>query len=81
MNLVYLLSLLLQPFMPTTSEEIRKQLNAQEPNYALETHFRCYLPSGHKIGQSRILFEKLDSTLIEEYRLRFSGRNTLNQNQ
>jgi methionyl-tRNA synthetase len=50
LNLVYLLSLVLQPFMPTTANEIRQQLNAQELSYALEDGFRCYLPAGHKIG-------------------------------
>jgi hypothetical protein len=47
--------------------------------YALENNFRCYLPSGHKIGQARPLFEKLEQTLIDEYRLRFSGRNNLKE--
>lgn len=77
LNLVDLLSLVLQPFMPTTAEEIRKQLNAQESIYALENYFRCYLPPGHKIGRARPLFEKLEEPLIDEYRLRFSGYNKL----
>ncbi len=79
LNLVYLLSLVLQPFMPTTADEIRQQLNAQQLSYALENNFRCYLPCGHKIGQARPLFEKLEQPLIDEYRLRFSGNNNLKQ--
>jgi methionyl-tRNA synthetase len=74
LNLVYLLSLVLQPFMPTTSEEIREQLNMKEHVYALETAFRCYLPAGHTIGQARPLFKRIEKALIDEYRLRFSGQ-------
>ncbi len=74
LNLVYLLSLVLQPFMPTTSNEIRQQLNAQHLNYALENHFRCYLPSGHQIGHAHPLIEKIEQSLIDEYRSRFSGQ-------
>ncbi|CAF4001912.1 unnamed protein product, partial [Rotaria sp. Silwood1] len=60
LNLVYLLSLVLQPFMPTTSDEIRQQLNIKEGVYALENAFRCYLPSGHTIGQARPLFKRVE---------------------
>jgi methionyl-tRNA synthetase len=74
LNLVYLLSLVLQPFMPTTSNEIRQQLNIKEPVYALETAFRCYLPVGHIIGQARPLFKRIEKTLADDYRLRFSGQ-------
>ncbi len=74
LNLVYLLSLVLQPFMPTTSNEIRQQLNIKEPVYALETAFRCYLPVGHIIGQARPLFKRVEKTLVDDYRLRFSGQ-------
>lgn len=76
LNLVYLLSLVLQPFMPTAADEIRQQLNAQGLIYALENAFRCYLPAGHKIGPARCLFKKLEKTLINEYSLRFSGQRT-----
>lgn len=73
-NLVYLLSLVLQPFMPTTSEEIREQLNFKGPAYALETAFRCYLPPGHTIAQARPLFKRVEKALADDYRLRFSGQ-------
>lgn len=59
--------------MPTTSNEIRQQLNAQNLNYTLENYFHCYLPINHKIGHARPLFEKLEQKLIDEYRLYFSG--------
>ncbi|CAF3602276.1 unnamed protein product [Rotaria sordida] len=74
LNLVYLLSLVLQPFMPTTSDEIRQQLNINESVYALENAFRCYLPAGHTIGQAKPLFKRIEKALAEEYRLRFAGQ-------
>jgi hypothetical protein len=58
--------------MPTTADEIRRQLNIQDVIYALENTFRCYLPIGHKIGQAKPLFEILKPSLIHEYNLRFS---------
>jgi methionyl-tRNA synthetase len=60
--------------MPTTADEIRQQLNAKDLVYALENSFRCYLPTDHKIGQSKLLFEKIEQTLADEYCLRFSGQ-------
>lgn len=74
LNLVYLLSLVLQPFMPTTADEIRQQLNIKEPTYSLETAFRCYLPAGHTVAQARPLFKRVEKPLADEYRLRFSGQ-------
>jgi methionyl-tRNA synthetase len=59
--------------MPTTSEEIRQQLNIKESVYALETAFRCYLPAGHTIGHGQPLFKRIEKSLVDEYRLRFSG--------
>ena len=61
--------------MPTVSNEIRQQLNIDEPMYALEHAFRCYLPAGHKIGHARPLFKRIEKGLADEYRLRFSGQN------
>ena len=74
LNLVYLLSLLLQPFMPTTCDIIREQLNVKGPLYALDDTFRCYLPAGHTIGQARPLFKRIEQPLVDQYRERFSGK-------
>ncbi|CAF4334485.1 unnamed protein product, partial [Adineta steineri] len=62
------------PFMPTTSNEIREQLNMKESNHALENAFHCYLPTGHTIGQARPLFKRIKSDLAEQYRKRFGGQ-------
>jgi len=60
--------------MPTTANEIRQQLNAQQTGFGLENAFRLYLPAGHTIGQARPLFKRIEKTLTDEYRARFSGQ-------
>jgi len=60
--------------MPTTSNEIRQQLNIQESVCALETAFRSYLPLGHTIGQAKPLFKRVEKALVDDYRVRFSGQ-------
>ena len=60
--------------MPTTSDEIREQLNMKDTVYALENAFRTYLPAGHTVGQARPLFKRIEKALADEYRLRFSGQ-------
>jgi methionyl-tRNA synthetase len=60
--------------MPTTANEIREQLNMTDKVYALETAFRCYLPVDHTIGQARPLFKRIEKTLADEYRVKFSGQ-------
>jgi methionyl-tRNA synthetase len=74
LNLVYLLSLVLQPFMPTTADEIRTQLNIKETVFALEDGFRCYLPAGHTIGQAQPLFKRIEKAQADDYRARFAGQ-------
>lgn len=74
LNLVYLLSLVLQPFMPSTSVEIRQQLNIESTVYALENSFRSYLPAGHTIGQARPLFKRVEKPMADQYRERFAGQ-------
>ena len=46
--------------MPTTSDEIREQLNMKDTVYALENAFRTYLPAGHTVGQARPLFKRIE---------------------
>ena len=74
LNLVYLLSLVLQPFMPTTANVIREQLNLKDKVFALENAFRSYIPAGHTIGHAVPLFKRIEDTLANQYRQRFSGQ-------
>ncbi|KAF5185369.1 Methionine--tRNA ligase, cytoplasmic [Thalictrum thalictroides] len=80
-GLVYILALLLEPFMPSFSVEVRKQLNLPP-----ETQFSLdegdidrarrpwdILPSGHKIGTPKPLFRELKDDEVELYRVKFAG--------
>ncbi|KAK6122810.1 hypothetical protein DH2020_043453 [Rehmannia glutinosa] len=82
-GLVYLLACLLQPFMPSFSLEVLKQLNLP-----LETKFSLsnekgdverakrpwdILPAGHKIGTPAPLFKELKDEEVELFREKFAG--------
>ncbi|KAJ6290053.1 hypothetical protein OIU78_025882 [Salix suchowensis] len=82
LGLVYLLACLLEPFMPSFSVEVFKQLNLP-----LEQASLCdekgdmdrakrpwdILPAGHKIGTPEPLFKDLKDEEVEDYRRRFAG--------
>lgn len=70
MNIAALLSVMLQPYMPTVSATIQAQLQLPPPACSiLPTNFLCTLPAGHQIGtvglrveepaSLRISFEKI----------------------
>lgn len=76
-GLVYLLAQLLEPFMPSFSREVFKQLN-------LPLHFSLsdegiasrlweILPPGHKIGTPQPLFKELKDEEVQQYREKFAG--------
>ncbi|KAK9282433.1 hypothetical protein L1049_005350 [Liquidambar formosana] len=82
-GLVYLLACLLEPFMPSFSLEVLKQLNLPS-----ETHFSLcdengdlervrkpweILPAGHKIGTPYPLFKELKDEDVEFFRVKFAG--------
>ncbi len=57
------LSILLEPFLPFTTEKLRKFLNV--PTFEWELLGRTdLLKPGHKIGKSALLFEKIDDETI-----------------
>lgn len=50
-NLSCLLAQLLDPYMPETSDMIRKQLNCPPELNVIDNKFRLFLTAGHKIGR------------------------------
>ena len=75
-NLVYLLSLLLQPFMPAVSDSIGLQLNYVVRPGDLRQDvdaFKLVIAPGHVIGSPSPLFRKLEDREVVEYRARFGG--------
>lgn len=73
-NISCLLSVLLQPYMPATSDTIQQQLHSPEVSKVIHHEFVCHLPAGHKIGQPSPLFEKIASSKMEELKKKFAGQ-------
>ncbi|XP_021745553.1 probable methionine--tRNA ligase [Chenopodium quinoa] len=81
-GLVYLLACLLEPFMPSFSLEVLKQLNMpqlqvslSDENGNLEKIRKLWdiLPAGHSIGKPEPLFKELKDEEVEFYRDKFAG--------
>lgn len=58
-NLIYLLSVAIQPFMPSTATDILRQLNA--PARSLPTEFSIDILPGHVLNKAEHLFKKIDN--------------------
>uniref|UniRef100_A0A7N2KZW3 Methionine--tRNA ligase n=1 Tax=Quercus lobata TaxID=97700 RepID=A0A7N2KZW3_QUELO len=80
-GLVYLLACLLEPFMPSFSLEVLKQLNLPPDTPILlekgdiDRVSRPWeiLPAGHKIGTPAPLFKELKDEEVEFFREKFAG--------
>ena len=65
------LSILLEPFLPATAQEIAKQLNIQPKKWS---DIDKSLVVGHEIGSPRPLFRKIEPKEIETLRGKFAGK-------
>ncbi|CAI9102406.1 OLC1v1000669C1 [Oldenlandia corymbosa var. corymbosa] len=80
-GLVYLLACLLEPFIPSFSAEVRKQLNLpleiplSLDDISIERARRLweFLPRGHRIGSPAPLFKELKDKEIVQLKERFAG--------
>ncbi|WVQ96488.1 methionine-tRNA ligase [Kwoniella sp. CBS 9459] len=63
-NLIYVLSVVFHPFMPSTSEGILRQLNA--PARSLPQKFSIDILPGHTLGKAEYLFKKIDNVNGEQ---------------
>uniref|UniRef100_A0A2C9L9S0 WHEP-TRS domain-containing protein n=1 Tax=Biomphalaria glabrata TaxID=6526 RepID=A0A2C9L9S0_BIOGL len=73
-NVACLLSVLLQPYMPTTSAVIQQQLQAPASVNYIGGEFVPMLQPGHQIGQPSPLFQKLESATMSELKAKFAGK-------
>ncbi|KAJ2581644.1 methionine--tRNA ligase mes1, partial [Coemansia sp. RSA 1836] len=71
-NLIYLLSALFHPFMPATSANIARQLNA--PQRIVTDTFELALHAGHVIGKADYLFTRIDEKMVDEWRSKYGGK-------
>jgi methionyl-tRNA synthetase len=70
-NLIYLLSVVVHPFMPATSDSILSQLNA--PARSLPEKFTIDLLPGHKLGKAAYLFKRIDPAMVDVWRAQYGG--------
>jgi methionyl-tRNA synthetase len=70
-NLIYVLSVLVYPYMPATSESILSQLNA--PARAVPEVFAIDILEGHTIGKPTHLFGKIDEEMVKSLAAKFAG--------
>lgn len=73
LNLIYLLSAILDPFIPATSEDIRRILNV--PLRAIPDRWELdVIREGHVLGQPFHLFSRIEETRLHELRAKFAGK-------
>lgn len=70
-NIIYLLSALISPFMPETGAQILDQLNA--PARLIPDQFGLDILGGHNLGKPAYLFSRIDEAKVEEWRNKFGG--------
>lgn len=71
-NVVKDLSILIGPFMPSISKEIKSQMNIKKDG--LNELGKLSLKS-HKIKKAKILFKKMEDEEIEELKKKFTGKS------
>ena len=72
-NIICQLSVMLLPYMPNLSGKLQEQLGVTSDVNHLIPEFTCRLTAGHRIGKPAPLFQKIEQSLIDELKLRFSG--------
>lgn len=73
LNLIYLLSALVYPYMPATAESIINQLNAPFRVIPDVWEAEDLLP-GHVIGRAAYLFSRIDEKQEEIWKSRYGGK-------
>jgi methionyl-tRNA synthetase len=71
-NLIYALTALVHPFMPSTSTAMLEQLNA--PPRTVPLRLGNDLLAGHAIGKPDYLFKKIDESNADTWRVQFGGK-------
>jgi methionyl-tRNA synthetase len=72
LNLIYLVSAIIYPFMPATTAQINEILNA--PALSITNEFQLVLEPGHNIGKAQYLFKRIDEKKVEEWRALYGGQ-------
>ncbi|VDK76962.1 unnamed protein product [Litomosoides sigmodontis] len=71
-NLTYLIAVLLYPYMPSISAKIREHCG-HRALALLPSAPIAFLKPGHKIGEPKPLFTKMENSAVDEFKKRFGG--------
>ncbi|CDK29814.1 unnamed protein product [Kuraishia capsulata CBS 1993] len=69
LNLIYLVSAVITPYMPSTTAAIERQLNV--PALAIPDRFSLWIGGGHCIGKAEYLFKRIDEKKVDEWRAKY----------
>ena len=72
------LAVVIEPFMPFTAEKILGMLSVSKLDWEMLGRSDI-MPSGHKIGQSSLLFEKIEDSVIEAQLKKLEDAKAANQ--
>lgn len=72
LNLIYALTALVHPFMPSTASEMLKQLNA--PPRTVPRELSNDILGGHELGKPDYLFKKIEEKNADLWRMQFGGK-------
>ncbi|TPX48854.1 methionine---tRNA ligase [Synchytrium endobioticum] len=75
-NLIYLISALIYPYIPTTSESILRQL-AVPSRKITDVWDGSDIGSGHRIGKAEYLFQRIDAATENELRNKYAGKQVV----
>lgn len=75
-NIVALVSIILDPYMPDTAECIKVFLNKPPQLYRLPRLFTQFLPAGHVIKEPKPLITQIDDEVIQKLSKEFSGQTS-----
>jgi methionyl-tRNA synthetase len=74
LNLIYVLAVLIEPFLPDTATAVLEQLNA--PPRTVPEALSVDLLPGHVLGTPEHLFKKIEEKMADTWREKFGGAKT-----
>lgn len=74
LNLIYLVSAIISPFMPGCTTQICEMLNS--PPLSITDLFELVLEPEHCIGKAQYLFSRIDESKIDEWRGLYGGKQS-----
>ncbi|CAH6721913.1 methionine--tRNA ligase, cytoplasmic [[Candida] jaroonii] len=75
LNLVYLISSIISPYMPDITKQINEILNT--PTLSIPDKFELLLLPGHCIDKPQYLFKRIDEKKIDEWRALYGGKQVV----